>query len=211
MARQWYYRRGDETHGPVSAQQLRELAGRGELRADDLVWSEDFDVSRAVPAAKLLQMAAPPAPGAAAPDWLGDVEKAEGQQGPAAPPVPAAEGVPDWVEDLRKVAADEEHRPPAASGTPGTPEWVGKLDVPPPLARRARPAPKKSKEPAVLGEGDLEILEPLPPEGELEILEPLPEGSDVELLEVPEGTDVELVETETVDDLDVEILEPPPP
>src|SRR5262249_8836673 len=133
MACQWYYRRGEQTHGPVSAQQLRELAARGELRADDRVWSEDFDPSRAVPAAKLPSMAPPPAAGAAPPDWLGDVKKGE-QQGPAVPPVPAAEGVPDWVEDLRKVAADEEHRPPEAAGTPSltpaVPEWVGKLDVP---------------------------------------------------------------------------------
>lgn len=37
MAEQWQVRRGESVHGPFTAAQLRELARRGKLRADDLV------------------------------------------------------------------------------------------------------------------------------------------------------------------------------
>jgi len=37
---QWYYTHNDEEHGPVSTGQLKQLAGAGKLRADDLVWKE---------------------------------------------------------------------------------------------------------------------------------------------------------------------------
>jgi hypothetical protein len=223
MARHWYYRRGDQTRGPLSAQELRELAARGELRADDRVWAEGFDPDRAVPAGKLLQFAAPPAGDAAPLDWLGDVRELE-QLGPEPLPLPAAEGIPDWVEELRSAGADQEHGPRVPAGpdegapaspanlpvtAAGAPDWVEKLDVPPPLARRITPPARR--QPTVLDENGLEILEsPVASEGELEILEPLaaPEGGDVELLEAPEGTDVELVEPP--EGTDLKVVEPPP-
>ncbi len=40
MAHQWYYAQGGERKGPVSDQQLKELAASGELSPDDAVWAE---------------------------------------------------------------------------------------------------------------------------------------------------------------------------
>ena len=40
---QWYYSRGDQQRGPVSATELRHLATAGELSPDDFVWREGMD------------------------------------------------------------------------------------------------------------------------------------------------------------------------
>jgi hypothetical protein len=40
MAQEWYYARDNEPQGPISAAELRRLAGAGQLRPDDLVWHE---------------------------------------------------------------------------------------------------------------------------------------------------------------------------
>jgi hypothetical protein len=37
---QWYYTRGGQQSGPVSFQQLQQLAGSGQIAAGDLVWQE---------------------------------------------------------------------------------------------------------------------------------------------------------------------------
>ena len=44
MSEQWHVRRGEAVHGPFTATQLRELARRGKLRADDLVRKEGREV-----------------------------------------------------------------------------------------------------------------------------------------------------------------------
>ena len=40
MAAEWFYSVDGKEHGPVSAAELRELAGIGQLRSDHLVWKE---------------------------------------------------------------------------------------------------------------------------------------------------------------------------
>ncbi len=40
---EWYYAKDNVQHGPVSAAELRQLAGRGELQPEDLVWREGMD------------------------------------------------------------------------------------------------------------------------------------------------------------------------
>ncbi len=40
MARQWFYTHDSEQQGPVSAAELKELAARGKLSRQDLVWAE---------------------------------------------------------------------------------------------------------------------------------------------------------------------------
>ncbi len=40
MARQWFYTHDNEQQGPVSAAELKELAARGKLSRQDLVWAE---------------------------------------------------------------------------------------------------------------------------------------------------------------------------
>ncbi|MDW8197965.1 MAG: DUF4339 domain-containing protein, partial [Gemmataceae bacterium] len=48
MAAQWYYSHGGKTYGPVTSQQLRDLANRGMILPDDMVWKEG--VAEGVPA-----------------------------------------------------------------------------------------------------------------------------------------------------------------
>ena len=40
---QWYYAREDQPMGPVSAAELKQLVDAGELKPDDLLWSEGMD------------------------------------------------------------------------------------------------------------------------------------------------------------------------
>ena len=40
---EWYYAKDNKQHGPVSAAELKQLATRGELRPEDLVWCEKLD------------------------------------------------------------------------------------------------------------------------------------------------------------------------
>jgi len=43
MATEWYYTRGTEQMGPVSSEELKQLAASGELGPDDLVWKEGME------------------------------------------------------------------------------------------------------------------------------------------------------------------------
>ena len=40
MASSWYYGHDSQRHGPVSSEELKELAASGQLLRDDLVWKE---------------------------------------------------------------------------------------------------------------------------------------------------------------------------
>jgi hypothetical protein len=43
MAQEWYYAKDGTKHGPITVQQLKELAASGELRPSDLVWTQGQD------------------------------------------------------------------------------------------------------------------------------------------------------------------------
>src|SRR5262245_47996996 len=60
MATSYKYQRRGEEHGPVTAQELKDLADRGQLSPDDLVWREGM--GRWVPAARLRGLFAATAP-----------------------------------------------------------------------------------------------------------------------------------------------------
>jgi GYF domain 2 len=40
MAQSWFYRHQDKTHGPLSPDEIKILAGKGILNAHDLLWPE---------------------------------------------------------------------------------------------------------------------------------------------------------------------------
>ena len=40
MAEQWYYSRDNKNHGPISGQELQQLAQKGQLLESDLIWKE---------------------------------------------------------------------------------------------------------------------------------------------------------------------------
>ncbi|HUT12067.1 MAG TPA: DUF4339 domain-containing protein [Thermoguttaceae bacterium] len=62
MADQWYYAQDGQRHGPISREQLDELATSGQLQADNLVWTEGMDQWTAASQIEGLLPAAPPEP-----------------------------------------------------------------------------------------------------------------------------------------------------
>jgi hypothetical protein len=205
MAHQWYYRRGEQTHGPISSEELRDLAVGGALQADDRVWSADSTPERSLSGATVVKHLVPLARKATAPDWVDDVRELE-RLGAEPPPLPPAEGIPDWVADLRQAGVDQPQGPktPAAleaaapalpAPAAGVPDWVGKLDVPSPRPAPAHPGlvldgsdlkpapvldgsdlrPTTTLDGSELEEAPREVKKPGPP--------PLP-AADVELLPV---------------------------
>ena len=51
MASEWYFTKNGQRHGPITSQQLKELAAKGELGPADLVWKEGMP--QWVPASKV--------------------------------------------------------------------------------------------------------------------------------------------------------------
>ena len=43
MSEQWYYAKGDQKHGPVTAATFKELAASGQLLPRDLLWKEGME------------------------------------------------------------------------------------------------------------------------------------------------------------------------
>lgn len=63
MGQEWYYALNGKQEGPVSGTELKRLAGSGELRATDLVWTEGMKEWSAASSVKgLFPVAAPPRP-----------------------------------------------------------------------------------------------------------------------------------------------------
>jgi len=60
MAEQWYYTRQGQRFGPLSQEQIRQLAQVGQLQQSDLVWTEGM--SEWTPAGRFAQLFAPAAP-----------------------------------------------------------------------------------------------------------------------------------------------------
>jgi protein phosphatase len=102
MSDRWYYTHAGQTLGPVTAAQLRQLAGSGQLESADLIWPEGKDRTQGVPAQAALDLSTSAAPPAGAPDWLKDVRAAEAKP-PAVPPAK-----PDWLDDVRQAEEAEQ-------------------------------------------------------------------------------------------------------
>jgi hypothetical protein len=138
MSQSWFYQHGGKTHGPVTSEQIKELARKRMLDAHDLIWPEGGNPQGAIPADAALDFptlvaagpgdsaeppgsAVAPAPPSRAsgsvPDWLGDVAALE-KTGPAqvAPLAPAATA-PEYLEDLRLwISLDVRSSRPTSSG-----------------------------------------------------------------------------------------------
>jgi len=99
----WYYTHQGQTLGPVSEQELRQLAARRALLPEDLIWAEGESHDQALEAQAALDfasLAASPPPPAAVPDWLADIARAER-------PVARAPAAPDWVKTPTGPQAEE--------------------------------------------------------------------------------------------------------
>lgn len=102
MTDRWFYTHGGQTLGPVTAAQLRQLAGSGRLAPNDLIWPEGRQRNEAVPAHAAVDFQTPAAPLANKPDWLDDLRAAAPIEKKAAEPAG-----PDWLEDVRAAEGDE--------------------------------------------------------------------------------------------------------
>jgi protein phosphatase len=152
MADRWYYTHAGQTHGPVTAAALRQLAAGGRLAPTDPVWPEGGDAARAVQAQAAMQFPASPAAGAPVPDWLNDVRGQEPMTPPAAEILPAAGGSPEWLQDVQQAEELEQEflsipwdaEPVPADAEPIEAEPVEVLEEvvePAPAPAPARPAP----------------------------------------------------------------------
>jgi hypothetical protein len=146
VADQWYYKRGEQTHGPVPVSELKNLAATGLLQPDDLLWPEGVDPTEAIAACAALDFAALTRVAHPLPDWLSDVEQAP-PSGPLPPPATSPQ-LPDWLADVRMAEAETvpppvttESGPPAPgehAGPAALPDWLESVrqteQVPVPLA-----------------------------------------------------------------------------
>src|SRR5258708_4735584 len=95
----WFYSQQGQTHGPYTAEELKELLKKRLLQEDNWLWPEGSDRKDGAPARAALDFPGVPKGKAGVPDWLEDVAK-QGTKGPVPLPAPSHE-LPDWLEDLR--------------------------------------------------------------------------------------------------------------
>jgi protein phosphatase len=124
----WYYAHGGRVLGPVTSEQLRQVAATGQLLPDDMVWPESGSPEDAVAARMKVDVRqqagsvpdwvaetwAPPAakPRAAVPDWVADVEQAEAV---SSRPAPAGQAPPEINVELVALPGPPAPAPPGTS------------------------------------------------------------------------------------------------
>jgi PPM family protein phosphatase len=96
----WYYTHADQTRGPVTTAQLRQLAAVGQLLSTDLLWPEGQDRGQGVAAQSVLDLSTSATPPERTPDWLHDVRSAETNP-------PPRSKAPDWLNDVRAAEKTE--------------------------------------------------------------------------------------------------------
>jgi hypothetical protein len=172
MPQSWYYRHAGQTRGPVSSEEMKALARKGELKPADLVWAEGTDAAYAISAEAAIDFSTlppPPSPRPGAlPDWLADVESMD-RTGPLPGPAAAAE-TPEWVEDMLLWFGAEERpvqqaTPPAPKKlTPAAGPAISKsvekwdVDVLEPAASSAPPVPSSTRSPASYRDNRLDAI-----------------------------------------------------
>jgi hypothetical protein len=103
MTNQWFYGRGANVSGPVSSQELIDLAASGDVVPTDTIWRDNIEAG--VPAAKVKNLFSPAISStAAAPADAPDVPSAPTEGSPETP-TPAAALVPSPVQPARPARA----------------------------------------------------------------------------------------------------------
>ena len=97
MLDRWYYLHAGKTLGPVTAAQLRQLAGSGRLEPNDPIWPEGRNQKEAVPAQAAIPFGRQTTPLENKPDWLDDVRAAFSVEEKSTPAPPSL----DWLDDVR--------------------------------------------------------------------------------------------------------------
>src|SRR5260370_42342406 len=85
MITRWFYAKGDQTHGPIPAEELKALAAAGLLRPDGWIWPEGSERTEGTLAGAAVDFA----------------------RLPGTPPVP------EWLEDVAQLATRAAPRPPS--------------------------------------------------------------------------------------------------
>ncbi|MBL8796858.1 MAG: DUF4339 domain-containing protein, partial [Planctomycetia bacterium] len=125
----WYHIRPQQPCGPFAKETLLELAVRGELRPDDVIWRHNASGWSSF-AAK--QVIAYPPPGSPWPSWLKETARAEkvklsttaAKRPSNSAPLTAATSaqpptaLPDWMDELKKAAL------PAQPASAALPDWM---------------------------------------------------------------------------------------
>jgi hypothetical protein len=109
VADQWFYARDSEQHGPIATADLRQMIRSGQVRPDDLVWSDGMENWQ--PAADVAELSADAAPAVIAP-------------APVAPTAPSAD-------PLVQIGRNQFARIPAHSSPPQAAPGVLAYAAPP--------------------------------------------------------------------------------
>jgi len=132
MSQSWFYQHAGATHGPVSSEQIKELAQKKLLDAHDLIWPEGGNPEGAIPADAALDFSAFPGSAPAEP-------AANAPEPAPAPPNPSSGSVPDWLDDvaaIEKTASrrtdflirpDSPKSPPTLPSAPAAPDYLEDL------------------------------------------------------------------------------------
>jgi len=149
MSQSWFYQHAGETHGPVSSEQIRELAQKKLLEAHDLIWPEGGNPEGAIPADAALDFSV--FPGSAPATSAAHAEEPTPAPPPPAPSKPRPGRVPDWLDDVAAVEKASPKSRAAVTAAPSAPDyledlrlWVG-LDT----VRGGRPAVMSPSKPSV--------------------------------------------------------------
>jgi hypothetical protein len=121
----WYYSWGSCVFGPVSRNELRQLAARGKIPGDARLWPEGVDPAQSATAADVLDLILDPVvPPAPAPDWLDDVRRVadDVRRRQVKPSIPHT----TWLEDVSRRETRQEKPAPLAPGPPPAPRRRGK-------------------------------------------------------------------------------------
>ena len=102
MAERWYYKHGGAVLGPVSDEQLKQLAASGALLPADVIWAEGKNEGTGVEAELLMDFTALRQAKPAAGNWLGKVA-----QTLATPKAVAPSTTPDWLADLQQAVGSQ--------------------------------------------------------------------------------------------------------
>jgi hypothetical protein len=150
MANQWYYERDGDKRGPVSADQLKDLAATGHIRRSDTIWKEG--IQRGVLAAKVKHLFQPATAGPA-------LETSPARTRSVSPDEQSDAGPP--AEDLRPLVDSASTQPasPDAStvlepGSEGPAAGPGSVQEDPTRLASAEPKPSEGRNQALQSDAE---------------------------------------------------------
>ena len=187
MSRRWYYSHNGQNYGPLSAKEIKHLAGTGGLQPDDLLWLAGRSETQAVLASQALDFAGLRRAAQSAHRDTGRAEKPPTPVPTSSPPS-TADQLPDWINEVNLLFRDPEQAvgpapdwlpsvsPPAPMLPPNAPEWLADVQAstqgssapppapPPPSPSLADPVlPEAGTAPPLAGPVPIPMATPITP------------------------------------------------